>query len=464
MYQQISRWKLFSILLVGIILGLTSCKKDEPNIEDNSNEILAGGATTVFSSGADAYSFPLANFSPEGARIHSTADRLFSQQYISAPADKYGGLGPLFNQNSCLSCHVRDGRGTIPTTYGDNTTGLLMRLSIAGENLHGGPNPVPGFGGQLQTKAIFGVEPEAQLDYAEVQEIVKYLDGNSVLITKPIYTISNSYIPLPSGVMTSMRQAPPVFGLGLLEAISQSAILAREDIDDLDGDGISGKANWVWGVVENKKVLGRFGWKAGNPSTLQQSADAANNDMGLTSSFFPKESCDGQSNCVKGLQIEHDIQDSIVNLLSFYVQTLAVPAARNTSQSDYKSGKAIFLKLNCSGCHTPSYVTSNHVVKELSQQKIFPYTDLLLHDMGDGLADNRPDNLANGKEWRTAPLWGLGLTQIVNPKARFLHDGRAKTIEEAILWHGGEAENAVMKFKELTKKEREQLLYFLKSL
>ncbi|MCO5229771.1 MAG: hypothetical protein M9958_01315 [Chitinophagales bacterium] len=456
--------KISYLCFLAILLSISSCKKD-PVIDDSiPDEVYAGGKTTVFSSSADAFNLPLNNLDAEGAKKHTTSDRLFSQQFISAPAPKYGGLGPLFNQNSCESCHLRDGRGTIPTSLGENTGGLLMRLSIAGQNAHGGPNPVPGFGGQLQTRSILGTTPEAQLDYNEVQKIINFLDGYSVTLTHPEYSIADSYIPLPAGIMTSMRQAPPIMGLGLLEAIAERDILAKEDINDADGDGISGKANWVWGVLENKTMLGRFGWKAGNPSTRQQAADAANNDMGLTSSLFPNESCKGQSNCTDGLQEIFDINDSIVDLLTFYVQTIAVPATRNVTHPDYKSGKAIFSKIGCASCHTPSYTTSSHLMKELSFQKIFPYTDLLLHDMGEGLADNRPDYLADGREWRTSPLWGLGLTHIVNPKARFLHDGRAKTIEEAILWHGGEAESVTTKYKELTKKEREQLLFFLKSL
>jgi len=453
------KWCLYLVL----VWSAYACKKDE-RIPADQEDLLSGGATTIFSTGPDAFSFPLANLDADGIAQHLVADKLFSQQFVTAPAIQFGGLGPLFNQNSCVSCHTRNGRGSVPTVSGDNTTGLLLRLSLAGMNVHGGPLEVPGFGTQLQTKALYGGTPEGQLDYSEVREIIRFLDGNTASLTKPAYTVVNAYLPLPPGVLTSPRQAPPIFGLGLIEAINERDILAKEDIYDRDGDGISGKANMVWDILKGKAVLGRFGWKSNNPTAVQQAADAAFQDMGLTSSFFTSEQCNGQTNCNQGLQTGPDIDDGILNMLAFYFQTVAVPAARNTTQADFSAGKNLFTKIGCAKCHTPDYTTGMHAIKVLSYQKIFPYTDLLLHDMGEKLADNRSDFLADGQEWRTPPLWGIGLAQIVNPKARFLHDGRALTIEEAILWHGGEAENAMQSYTRLTKKEREQLLYFLKSI
>lgn len=453
-----------SWLYAGVVtLSLYSCKKDDP-APVTDEERLSGGATTIFSSGADAYSYPLANLDAKGVAEHLIADKLFSQQFVTAPAAKFGGLGPVFNQNSCVSCHTRNGRGSVPTALGDNTTGLLLRLSIDGVNSFGGPLAVPEFGTQLQTKAIYSGTPEGQLAYSEVQEIIKFLDGEVVMLTKPTYSIASSYLPLSIPILTSARQAPAIFGLGLLEAINESDILSQEDISDADGNGISGKANMVWDIIKGRNVLGRFGWKANNPTAHQQAADAAFQDMGLTNSFFREEQCNGQANCNIGLQADLDIHDTIVNMMAFYFQTVAVPAARNITHPEYLAGKKLFTKIGCASCHKPSYTTGIHSITALSNQKIFPYTDLLLHDMGEGLADNRPDFKATGMEWRTPPLWGIGLAQIVNPNAGFLHDGRAKTLEEAILWHGGEAENVKISYTRLTKKEREQLLYFLKSI
>ena len=449
--------------LLSLIILISSCKKDD-TVVDKIDESLLGGKTTVQVTGQNAFDFPLNNLDAEGIRKHAMGDQLFSQQFITAPADEFGGLGPIYNQNSCISCHLRDGRGNIPTALGENTGGLLMRLSIPGSGIHGEPLGAPGFGGQLQTRAIYGVEPEGQLDYQEMQEIITFLDGSQTSLTKPTYTVVNSYIPLPAQTMFSARQAPPIIGLGLLEAIPEQDILVHQDIDDRDGDGISGKANYVWDIAKSQTVLGRFGWKANSPNVRQQAADAANHDMGLTSSLFPNEQCQGQSNCNQGLQNVVDLNDENLSLLEFYFQTVAVPAARNTKTPEFQSGKKIFSKIGCGSCHTPSYTTGAHSIPALSNQKIFPYTDLLLHDMGEGLADHRPDYLANGSEWRTSPLWAIGMAQVVNPNARFLHDGRAKTIEEAILWHGGEAENVKLNYTKLSKKERDDLLFFLKSL
>jgi CxxC motif-containing protein (DUF1111 family) len=184
----------------------------------------------------------------------------------------------------------------------------------------------------------------------------------------------------------------------------------------------------------------------------------------LTNSLFPNENCNGQSNCNSGIQEKLDLEDDLLDLLNFYVETVAVPATRNTSNKNYIAGREIFTKLKCSSCHVPSYITSSHPIAALTNQKIFPYSDFLLHDMGDGLADNRTEFDANGQEWRTPPLWGLGLVKIVNSKTSFLHDGRASTIEEAILWHGGEAEKSQKDYLKLSKQERDQLIFFLNSL
>ena len=456
----------FSVLLSLSLITLFSCKKAEIETPDNSLAAreMAGGEGTIRSAGADAYDYPLTNLDAAGINKHFLGDGLFDQHFVTAPALQFGGVGPVFNQNSCSTCHIRNGRGTMPRFDGDPNSGFLIRLSMPGEGEHGGFIPVPGFGFQLQTKAVFGSQPEGSISKTEVEEIVTFLDGQTRTLTRPEYHIENTYIPLPAGALTSPRVAPPIHGLGLLEAITEQDILALEDPDDANSDGISGRANWVWDIANNKMSLGRFGWKAGMPTAGQQAADAAHNDMGLTSWYFPVESSHGQSNGNVGLQDSLDLDAETLDILAFYFQTVGVPAARNLTDEAVIRGAKVFDSAECSKCHTPEYTTGSSPIAALSNQRIFPYTDMLLHDMGEGLADNRGEYAANGREWRTPPLWGIGLAQIVNPEAEFLHDGRAKTLEEAILWHGGEAGNARNIYTGLSQSERDDLLKFLKSL
>ncbi len=451
-------------LFAAIFLLILSCKKQDDDSSTLPDGTLAGGETTVFVEGADAYTLPLANLPMEGRLRHLQSDANFEAQFVTHPATVQGGLGPIFNQNSCESCHLRNGRSVVPAFPGDASTGLLLRLSLPGQNEYGGPLPVPGFGGQLQTKAIFGGTPEGKLDVAWVEEVVAFLDGQTVRLQRPVFTVSEPYSPLPNGLLTSPRNAPPVYGLGLLEAIAEADILANADENDADGDGISGRPNYGWDVVEQRPMLGRFGWKAANTTAMQQAADAFNQDMGITSHYFPLENCDGQANCNLGLNPGHDIDADFLEGTTFYFQTLAVPAARHLDAPQVMQGKRLFEKANCGSCHRPSYTTGSHPITELSGQLIFPYTDLLLHDMGEALADHRPDFLATGNEWRTPPLWGIGLTQVVNGKATFLHDGRARTLEEAILWHGGEAKASREFYKQLNAQERRALVAFLEAL
>lgn len=458
-------FSLKNIFYIGLILlTASSCDDGEPVNPEPPERVMAGGETTIFSSGPDAYTFPLANLDEQAIARHFIADGIFGQQFVSAPADQFGGVGPLFNQNSCESCHVRNGRGIIPQYEGDPSTGLLLRLSIPGEGMFGSIIPAPGYGGQLQPKAIFNVVSEGIMSKTELSEIVTYLTGESVTLTRPVYSIANPYIPLPPNLLISPRLAPPVYGLGLLEAIPEADILARADEADLDGDSISGKANQVWNVLDQALTLGRFGWKAENPTAGQQAADAAHNDMGLTSYYFPTEHCEGQSNCEEGVQTSHDVDEETTDLFAFYFQTVAVPAPRNYNDPVVSRGEQLFQDHQCASCHTPKHTTGYHPIASLSNHTIYPYTDLLLHDMGEGLADHRPTFRADGNEWRTPPLWGIGLTQVVNPKATFLHDGRAHTLEEAILWHGGEAQASKEAFRTMSGEDREAMIAFLKSL
>ncbi len=278
------------------------------------------------------------------------------------------------------------------------------------------------------------------------------------------FEITNAYIELPEDILVSPRIAPPVFGLGLIEAIALNDIIAYADPLDANADGISGKVNMVWDFELNTKVLGRFGWKASQPTLLQQTAAAYQNDMGITNPLFTSETCEGQIQC-DSLGDDPEVDLKILLAATFYPQSLAVPARRNVEYKNVMDGKILFASLGCNNCHRPTYTTGVHREHAfLSNQKIFPYTDLLLHDMGEGLADHRSDYLANGNEWRTPPLWGIGLTYTVGGHQNYLHDGRARSLEEAIMWHGGEGQASKNAFRNLTNEERQDVIAFLESL
>ncbi len=322
---------------------------------------------------------------------------------------------------------------------------------------------MPGFGEQIGDRAVFGVDPEARIEVTYLLERGTFADGDTYQLQHPNYVLFGTYADLPPGVMTSPRMAPPVFGRGLLEAIPESTILTMVDEGDGDGDGISGRPNWVYDDRSGAQVLGRFGLKANNPHLMQQTAGAYNQDMGITSPYFPHESTAGQIQ-YDGIGDDPEISQEILDQTTFYVQTLAVPARRDLDDSQVLRGEALFAEANCSGCHTPTLQTGRHEIASLAYQTIHPYSDMLLHDMGEALADNRPDFEADGREWRTPPLWGIGLTATVNGVPAYLHDGRARTLLEAVMFHGGEAEGAREAVRAMSREERSALVVFLKSL
>lgn len=457
-----SRIIKISFFCVAAGLFFFACRK--PQTPDPQNtEWFSGGKQTVFVTGNGAFSQVFPTISGNRLIQHERGDKLFESVFNSDPSKPFFGLGPIFNNVSCVSCHIGDGRGKAPNP-GEKLNSLLIRISIDGTDPHGGPNPVPLFGGQLQQRSIVGAKPEAEVNITYAEQVYYFPDGEQYSLRTPQISFTDAYKALPGNVMMSSRIASPVFGLGLLEAIPEETLTLWEDPNDADGDGISGRKNKVWSVLENRLVTGRFGWKAGQPSVLQQSAGAANEDMGVTSFIYPVESSYGQDQYA----ISHrkkEMTDSQIWAIAFYIRTLAVPARRNADDIDVQRGKNLFKNIGCNSCHKADYFTGYNMAEpEFNYQRIFPYTDLLLHDMGAGLADNRPEFLANGFEWRTPPLWGIGLSRIVNGHNNFLHDGRARNFTEAIMWHGGEAQNSRNKYAQLSKAERTQLLKFLESL
>ena len=508
--------------------GLTPLKAS--TIDDA--EYLSGGDATLFITGKDAFSTrpdPIAaNFTLDGN--FTSGDHIFRTPHQDA--------GPLLNTTNCQGCHLNDGRGVLPDNINEPFTSMLVKIG----NSTGAPDPI--YGNQLQT---FGEQSFSTSDftsgwpshngstngdvlvgeaytYIEFEEVVgSYPDGKSYSLRNPTYKTKDlSFGDFTADIHFSPRVASQVFGVGLLEAIPEQYILALADDNDADSDGISGRASMVIDLSRNETRLGRFTYKGQTPSVLQQGAAAYQGDMGITNSIFPNEPCtDTQIACLivaereKKVGDQHDISDLEMAQVEFYNRVLGVPARRgfdiNSAQWDTNiaTGRQQFFEIGCIGCHTPRHVTevaegsvlgeiafsglqeNAAPIEMLSNQTIFPYTDLLLHDMGgscvvtretaqgktcdageecmyvqrcEGLADGLTQGMASGKEWKTPPLWGIGLVQTVNADATFLHDGRARTIEEAVLWHGGEAQNSLTAFKQLNRDQRSQVLAFIESL
>lgn len=433
-----------------------------------SDSVLTGGETTVFSTSRSAFSKSAANLPLSAKRDFAFGNKMFNTQWVMAPASvtTLDGLGPTFNRNSCASCHFKDGRGRPPLSENETLSSMLVRLSIVGQDTHGGPLPHPAYGLQLNDHAIRGVTPEGkvQIKYEEIPGT--YGDGTSYSLRKPNYIFSDlAYGPLGDNIRFSPRVAPAVHGVGLLESIPEETIMGWADPNDKDGDGISGKANIVWDEVNKKMSLGRFGWKA-NVATLQeQDAGAALGDMGITTSLFSAENCpEAQATCKEAIHGgQPEMSDKQLQKMTMYLSTLAVPARREMTPQ-VKRGALMFEKAGCVQCHKPQAKTGKGTFAEISYQDIQPFTDMLVHDMGEGLADGRDDYKASGNEWRTPPLWGIGLVETVNKHTNFLHDGRARNFEEAILWHGGEGETSREAFRTMEKADRDALVSFLKSL
>ncbi|MEO8185088.1 MAG: di-heme oxidoredictase family protein [Deltaproteobacteria bacterium] len=434
------------------------------------NEARPGGETTnTLLFGPNAFLPAASNITRENQRLFATGNGFFNQAWITAPAsnDSRDGLGPLFNARACAECHFKDGRGRPPLEEGGGFVSMLLRLSVPGER-DGDTVPEPNYGGQLQPFGVAGVPGEGapRVLYRSVAR--QYADGEPYELLEPSYLIeAPAHGPLQNDLQVSPRVAPAMIGLGLLEAIDEARLLELTDPDDADGDGISGRVNLVRDIAANSVTVGRFGWKAEQPSVKQQSAGAFLGDIGVTSSLFPLRECSGtQLECQAAASGgEPEISDRLLERVARYAQLLAVPARLEYTVPAVLRGKARFAELDCDGCHVPSHRTAPDAeLEEVRDQLIWPYTDLLLHDMGEGLSDHRPSAQASGNEWRTPPLWGLGHYPSVNDHDRLLHDGRARGVAEAVLWHDGEGAAAREAFVRLSVDERADLVAFVESL
>lgn len=536
--NNINKGLIITINLLLATLFLSACNREsqsndnavvEPDYPDYTFVENLGDKATAFdaSDSGHGFSTPITTLTDAELNQHLTGDANFEMAFTTAPNMEHpelDGLGPVFNNQNCNSCHQRDGRPSTLTIPQDQdrillgaNAGIFLRMSIEdGEctapsinNNYCQNKPVQGFGTQLFHRGVLKARADWQdhpfVGQADVYlayefKTITYANGDTVELKKPVFTIENAYdvgdgqqrdsAIMQVDVRYSPRNGMPIFGLGLLELIAEADILALSDELDTNNDGISGRPNWVFDPIKAKNKdlipvsLGRFGWKASTPSVRVQSLGALRGDMGITNPLFPQESIansplhesyltrtgfiDTGVDEQGGSEASQEFSDDVV----FYAETLAVPSRRNVNNEMVIAGAQLFEEVGCVSCHQPDFTTISGDIlvggvpapESLKGQHIYPFTDMLLHDLGAELADNRRDFMATGNEWKTRPLWGIGLTKTVNPAAGFLHDGRASTVEEAILWHGGEAQQATDKFMALSVNEREQLVSFVMSL
>lgn len=444
-----------------------------------------GGDTTVQLGPARSMIEPAANLDDAGRSRFHAGKALANQPWVRAPTltDARDGLGPLYNARSCLACHIKGGRGV--GLSGDGPLfASLVRVSLPGRGPHGEPIPDPVYGTQIQPqstslsdevgKSIAGDEgppPEAEPSIAWQPVPYAYPDGTKVELRRPELVLGVlGYGPLDPYARVGIRHAPPLPGMGLLELIELRDLQSRADPDDVDGDGISGRLNLVWDPERERERPGRFGWKANQPSVRVQVAAAFAGDLGISNPVFPDQPCtDRQRACLDaptgndadGFELPESLLDEVV----FFTMSIGVVERRKPGHDKVVRGGELFAAAGCSDCHTPHYVTGvDPDFPHLSNQDAWPYTDLLLHDMGTALADGREDHLATGSEWRTPPLWGVGLARAMTERVGLLHDGRARSVEEAILWHAGEAAASRERFAGLRAEDRNALIAFVRSL
>ncbi|HEY4191798.1 MAG TPA: di-heme oxidoredictase family protein [Mesorhizobium sp.] len=449
-------------------------------------ELMQGGAgTSKKRVNADAFSQSSANITFEEEGTFKLGNALFRKNWVSSPSSTQAsdGLGPLFNARACQSCHLKDGRGHPPEASLDATS-MFLRLAreadtaeekakVASHQALNFPDPV--YGTQLQDLAVPGISGEGRMHIAYREIPVALGGGATASLRQPTYSATDlAYGPLGPHTTLSPRVANPMIGLGLVEQIHPADILALADPDDKNGDGISGKAAIVRDPLTGQPTLGRFGWKAQQPTIRAQSADALAGDIGISSPEAPRPwgdcteaetACRAMPTGVQPRLGDTEAPVPVMDLITFYSQNLAVPARRDIGKPDILAGKQAFYDMGCVSCHTPKFVTRRDAPnKAQAFQLIWPYSDFLLHDMGDGLADGQQVGIATGNEWRTPPLWGIGLTKRVNGHTFFLHDGRARNLTEAILWHGGEGQKARDRFAAADAATRDALVKFLESL
>lgn len=450
-------------LLVVSVMAVAGCYNGDGYNDYTRGPSAPGGATSVDEYGPGAFSHPARNLSVAEVSRFRIGDTFFTEPWVDAPGEtaERDGLGPTYLAASCAGCHIADGRSSSLDNHPDDSIGVL-RFTDG----HGAQANLDDYREQIQAFGVPGVPAEGSFEVSWVEEAGTYPDGSTYTLRRPVVRATGTYSDISDRSALSPRLAPPLIGLGLLEAIPEEEVVAMADPDDANGDGISGRAHYVTSVGSGTEELGRFGFKANVATVEDQTAIAYLLDIGITSPLFPTENCpSAQVECLAAPsggepEIGRERFDDVV----FYTQTLAVPSRPFAEDESVVAGSELFEEIGCVACHVAKWETGDHAISAVSGQTIYPYTDLLLHDMGPGLSDGRSDGDATATEWKTPALWGLGLTRTVNSAAGFLHDGRARSIEEAILWHGGEASGARTGFVALSAEDRHLVLVFLKSL
>ncbi len=477
------------ICLIGSLL-LVGCSSDIPSVTKEEN--YPGGNTTASYGSQPSFQLAAANMPKELKADFHAGKALANQPWVKAPTitTARDGLGPIYNARTCLMCHIKGGKGFIPDNSNIALSGTLVRLSLPETknqkaNKTAGVIPHPIYGDQIQSQSVslahqlrssqphlkHDINPEAYVHVNWKKHTFTYPDNHQITLRKPELDFRYlGYGPIEKQTLISLRVAPAIHGMGLLELVKQKDIDALSDVKDANQDGVSGRVNQVWDIEKQSMQPGRFGLKANKPSLAMTVAGAFTNDMGITNPLFPNEPCTPtQQACKKaingndksGVELPQKLLDMVID----FNRNIAPVKRRKPEHPTTLRGRDRFYQVGCHNCHNPNFVTGNsQSFPHLGGQNIWPYTDLLLHDMGKELADNRPDFEASGSEWRTPPLWGIGLSQKVNGSDALLHDGRAQTVEEAILWHGGEAQQSKHNFINLDKSNRNALVRFVNSL
>ncbi|NBW54362.1 MAG: thiol oxidoreductase [Betaproteobacteria bacterium] len=435
----------------------------------------------------EVYKQPVAGLSPKQMQVFLKGERVFTNFWMAVnnpviplvwdlsqpgPAGGEWGLGPMFLATNCASCHLNAGRGRALDASGSLAIQHVLRISIPGDGPHGSPKPDPNYGTEIQMfDTITRKDPEARAGEGEVfidwlAKVFTFPDGETLELRQPKVRVEKlNFGPLSEGVMMSLRNSQAMVGMGYLEAIAEKDIL--QVAQQQKAQGLNGRPNYVRDDINNKQAMGRFGWKANQPSIRQQIASAFSADIGITSSLYPFQNCTPvQHECLAAIKgPKPELRPELWDSITFWTQALEVPERRDTDKPEVKRGDALFVSSGCAMCHVPEWRTGKYTaVQPISNKRINPYTDLLLHDMGPDLADGRPDFKASGSDWRTPPLWGIGLSKQVSASTSFLHDGRARNLLEAIVWHGGEAKASRDKFTALPAEQRKDVITFLESL
>ncbi len=466
------------LTVVALALIIAACTQDqasspEPTVDDssstNSTSVADGEPAVDETTLPVVFAEPFASVDGELLDQFLEGQSLFNVVWTPAgegdPATD--GLGPLFNASSCADCHLATGRRQVPPDGELTDAGLVVRLSVPQiDPITGAPAPEPVYGDQLQDLGVSGLEGEGRIFTNYVVQAGSYPDGTPFEILWPTVNVRGpTQGPLTPLVQFSARIGAQLIGTGFIEAIPEETILALADPGDANGDGISGRPNFVWNSVTESIEFGRFGWKSNVATLEQQIAQAFRGDIGITSPIIPQQSCSpAQTECLEAAgDDEFEVTQDQLDAIATYLRLLAVPPTRTEGNPEAEAGQERFREFGCASCHTESLTTGPSDIPELSEQTVFLYSDLLLHDLGFDMSDDRPDFQASPLEWRTPPLWGLGLIPVENDRG-FLHDGRARTLEEAILWHGGEGAVSRANFLRADVEARNELLEFLRSL